>query len=455
MNYLDSVQAAIDFIEENIEENVELKEVAYIASMSLPHLYRMFYSLTGHPVKDYMRKRRISIASEHLKNSKRTIMDIAMDIGFVSQASFAKSFKKIVGVTPKVYKESDMFYCFERIDLYEKVNYLEGRDLFDRYPDIKVIQMKDMTVLSYIHRSDCSEGIEKDAFKAVQKLIQKSDLNQKRVRFFGRNIELEHDEKLDYKSNLYAYEVMVSVEDPIVNSIDGMHIKKIHGGMYAVGATPSDCDHKILSLWNRIYSEWLPKSLFKEGSHTYIEEYITYNEKLVRMKLYLPIERQLKPEMITVEETEPYWVAYCRIYGHDSQDKADVTLSKWLKSEPTIDFSNAKLYLSYNYRTENDLEHWSEYGITNYSKRDDINNTNINQKMLGGGLFAVIETKAYGTFTGVLDIIHRWIVNEEKYVLDDSRQWFAQYHTSSLSSSNNNVHVRSYIPIIERSKLYG
>ncbi|GAA0343710.1 hypothetical protein GCM10008967_37700 [Bacillus carboniphilus] len=455
MNYLDSVQAAIDYLEENMEEKIELEEVAKKASLSLSHLYRMFYSLTGHPVKDYMRKRRISIASEHLKNSDWTVMDIAMNVGFESQASFSKSFKKIVGVSPKGYKDSDMFYCFERIDLQEKVNYLEGRDLFDRYPEVKVIQMKDMTVLSYIHKSDCEIGIEKDALKAVQRLIRKSDLEQRKMRLFGRNIKLRYDENQGDKPFSYAYEMMISIEDPIGNSIAGMQMKHIQGGMYAVGSTPSHCDQQILSQWNLMYSEWLPKSLFKEGTHTYLEEYITYNEKLVRMKLYLPIERQLKPELITVEETEPFCVAYSRIYGRGSQEKADDILSKWLISDSSTDYSGATLYLSYNYGNENGLEHWSEYGITIDYKRENFKHSNIKQKTLGGGLFAVIETKAYGTLSGVLEILHRWIVNGENYILDDSRQWFAQYHSTNISSSNNYIYVRIYIPIVERSKWYG
>ncbi|WP_409274695.1 helix-turn-helix domain-containing protein [Neobacillus sp. SCS-31] len=450
MNYLVSVQAAIDFIEENIEEKIELEEVAKKAAVSLPHLYRMFYSLTGYPVKDYMRKRKISIASDHLKYSKRSILDIALIVGFESQASFTKSFKKIVGITPKVYQESDLFFSFDRIDLYEKINYLEGRELFDRYPDIKVIQLKEMTVLSYIHKSNLLDGIEKDALIVVQKLIQKSDLDQKKMRLFGRNIEF--DEVLDEKSKLYAYEIIISFEEPIFNSIAGMQIKTIQGGMYAVGVTPSTSDYSVISLWNQMYSEWLPKSSFTEGSHTYLEEYITFNEKLVRMKLYLPIKRQLKAELIKVEETESFCVAYSRIYGYDCQKKADETLSEWLQLNPSIDYSNCLLYFSYNYDAENELGHWCEYGITNYFRHEDITTHKINQKKLDGGLFAVIETKSYGTLTGILEIIHRWIVSGEKYILDDSRQWFAQYQSSYVSSSDNNVCVRVYLPIIEKEQ---
>ncbi|MFC4411439.1 helix-turn-helix domain-containing protein [Chungangia koreensis] len=450
MNYLVSVQAAIDFIEENIEEKIELEEVAKKASMSLPHLYRMFYSLTGYPVKDYMRKRKISIASDHLKYSKRSILDIAIIVGFESQASFTKSFKKIVGITPKVYKESDMFFSFDRIDLYEKINYLEGRDLFDKYPDIKVIQLKEMTVLSYIHKLDHLDGIEKDALVVVQKIVQKSDLDQKKMKIFGRNIEI--DEVLDEKSNLYAYEILISYEDPITNQIAEMQIKTIQGGMYAVGVTPSTNDYAILSLWNQMYSEWLPKSSFTEGSHTYLEEYITFNEKLVRMKLYLPIKRQSKPEMIKVEETESFYVTYSRFYGSECQKKADETLSEWLQLNPSTDYSSCLLYFSYNYDAENEMEHWCEYGITNYFSYEDITTQNVHQKKLDGGLFAVIETKSYGTLTGILEIIHRWIVSGEKYILDESRQWFAQYQSSFISSSDINVCVRIYLPIIEKEQ---
>ncbi|GIO27978.1 AraC family transcriptional regulator [Ornithinibacillus bavariensis] len=450
MNYIESVQAAIDFIEEHMEDKVELEEVAKVASMSLPHLYRMFYSLTGHPVKDYMRKRIISIASEHLKNSNNTVLDIALACGFESQASFSKSFKKIVGVTPKVYKESDIYYCFEYINLFEKVNYLEGRDLFDRYPDVKVLRLKDMTVFSYKHKANCIEGIEKDAFNIVQSLIQKSHMNNKKIRYFGRNIDSEYHGNSEYSTEVFAYEMLVPVEESIYDSIEGMEIKNIQGGLYAVGSISAECEQNIISLWNRLYSEWLPKSQFTEGAHTYLEEYITFNKKLVRMKLYLPIERQLKPEMAKVEEVEPFWVAYSKSYGESAQADADNTLSKWLETDLPIDFANCQLYLSYNYGNENDRENWCEYGITTLSRLDSISDSTIDKKMLGGGLFATIETKSYGSLMGVLEIIHRWIVSEEKYIIDDSRQWFALYHTSI----NKEITVRCYIPIIERSKWY-
>ncbi|MEN2767905.1 helix-turn-helix domain-containing protein [Ornithinibacillus xuwenensis] len=449
MNYLDYVQRAIDFIEDNLQEDIELEGIAREAALSVPHLYRMFYSLTGHPIKDYLRKRRISIAAEHLKNSNLTVLDIALSSGFESQASFSKSFKKIVGVSPKVYKESDVHYFYERINLYEKVNYLESRELFERYPDVKVIQLKNMMVLSYIHKSGSAEGIEMEAFTSAQALLHRNKINTKNIRFFGRNVEADNQRSFEHNRDHFRYEILVHVDEVNNLSIKNMEVKEIAAGLYAVGATQVDKEQKIIGLWNTLLSEWLPKSSFIEGSHTYLEEYITYHDKLVRMKLYLPIERKANPEVMKVEEVEPFWVAYSRCYGADSQEKADITLSKWLQTESHfIDHSNNNLYVSYDFGNEKEVAHWSEYGISFSKQNERSTDSNIQQKILGGGLFAVMETKAYGTLTGVLEIIHRWIVAENKYVLDSTRQWFAMYYPSTIT---NDITVKCYIPIMERS----
>lgn len=60
MQTTEIVQRGIDYIEEHLHESVTLDEIAEAASMSLPNLYRMFYAMTGHPIKEYIRKRRTS-----------------------------------------------------------------------------------------------------------------------------------------------------------------------------------------------------------------------------------------------------------------------------------------------------------------------------------------------------------------------------------------------------------
>ena len=61
------VQRAIDYIEDHLTESLTLEEIAGVAAMSLPNLYRLFHSLTGHPIKEYIRKRRINEAANFLR----------------------------------------------------------------------------------------------------------------------------------------------------------------------------------------------------------------------------------------------------------------------------------------------------------------------------------------------------------------------------------------------------
>lgn len=76
------VQRAIDFVEDHLTEPLALEEIAGVAAMSLPNLYRLFHSITGHPVKEYIRKRRISEAASCLRNTdlRPSISGTAVDL---------------------------------------------------------------------------------------------------------------------------------------------------------------------------------------------------------------------------------------------------------------------------------------------------------------------------------------------------------------------------------------
>lgn len=83
-----------------------------------------------------------------------------------------------------------------------------------------------------------------------------------------------------------------------IKMLKNMKITDFPGGLFAVCVTPAKSDQMILSSWNRLLAEWLPKSAFIKGKQCYMEEFFTYGDKIVRMKLYLPIERKEEPDMI-------------------------------------------------------------------------------------------------------------------------------------------------------------
>jgi AraC family transcriptional regulator len=82
MEYRERIQATIDYIEEHLSETISLCELAELACFSEFHYHRMFQWMVGVTVMDYIRKRRLSQAVVALRESKRRVVDVALDYGF-------------------------------------------------------------------------------------------------------------------------------------------------------------------------------------------------------------------------------------------------------------------------------------------------------------------------------------------------------------------------------------
>lgn len=106
MSYIDTLQKSIDFIEENLKEELTLEEISEHSYFSVPHFYRIFQIFTGYSIMDYVRKRRLSQAALELVNSKRRVIDISFEYNFESQEAFIRSFKRVFGITPGEYRKS-------------------------------------------------------------------------------------------------------------------------------------------------------------------------------------------------------------------------------------------------------------------------------------------------------------------------------------------------------------
>jgi AraC family transcriptional regulator len=105
MQILDQVQQAIDFIERNLHEEVDLRAVSRAAGMGHSNFQRTFKALTGETLKRYVRARRLGHAMDLLESTDRRVLDVALAAGYESQESFARVFKSTVGVTPSEWRQ--------------------------------------------------------------------------------------------------------------------------------------------------------------------------------------------------------------------------------------------------------------------------------------------------------------------------------------------------------------
>lgn len=447
MSYVESVQRAIDYIEEHLDEELDLSSIAEEAYISVAQLYRVFYALTGHPVKDYIRKRRISVAANHLRNSKRTVEELAWDSGFESYHSFAKVFKRIVGLTPASYRKADIFFSFEPIRLHEQVSYNEDKEQTELFPDVRVIRFMPDKMYAYLHISNQETGMENDAFRIVCEKLDALGLTRDfkpKVRIFGYNVDLPEENG----EPRYGYRVLIADGEEWI--VDGTFTEEpFVGGLYAVRRIAASPPEIVQDGWNRLLSEWLPKSTFEIGTHQYIEEFIAYNGKVTRMNLYLPVQRKFHNEPIEVVELTETKAFFCRGYGAKAQADAEQRLIDWYErgSNEHSRWDQGKYYMSFHYGNKDSEEYWWENGIlTSGSETQGLEG--LEEKRIGSGSYACCVSKTYGLLTGVLDKMHRWIATNGNYRLDEERQWFAEYHTFEGMNVERDTLVKVYIPVI-------
>ncbi|WP_202709786.1 helix-turn-helix domain-containing protein [Sporosalibacterium faouarense] len=108
MDYIKMIESIIKYIEENLEEELRLEELAQKCYLSKYYFHRIFSAVMGCSLKEYINQRRLNKALSYVLDTSKSIVEIAYKLQFGSQASFTRAFKNKFGFPPgRVRKESE------------------------------------------------------------------------------------------------------------------------------------------------------------------------------------------------------------------------------------------------------------------------------------------------------------------------------------------------------------
>lgn len=93
--------AAVDVMEDHIEEPLSLKEICSASGLSLRHLQRMFMTHFGRSPTSFYRDVRLRHARQMLLHGSQSILDVAVATGFVSGSHFTRRYRTLFGRTPR------------------------------------------------------------------------------------------------------------------------------------------------------------------------------------------------------------------------------------------------------------------------------------------------------------------------------------------------------------------
>lgn len=100
------LQQAIAYIQEHLDQDLSLDQIAAAINLSAYHFSRLFKQSTGLAPHQYQIRCRVERAKELLQASEMTIADIATQVGFYDQSHLSRHFKRIIGVSPKVVQQN-------------------------------------------------------------------------------------------------------------------------------------------------------------------------------------------------------------------------------------------------------------------------------------------------------------------------------------------------------------
>lgn len=99
------LRQAVEYINQNLEKDLTLAEIAAVVGMSMYHFSRLFKQSTGFSPHQYVLNSRIDKAKRLLAITEEAIDQICQQVGFQTQSHFTNVFRKLIGTTPKAYRK--------------------------------------------------------------------------------------------------------------------------------------------------------------------------------------------------------------------------------------------------------------------------------------------------------------------------------------------------------------
>ncbi len=327
MQKLFYLKSAISIIEECITNKMSVEQIANECFISSRQFYRDFYSLTGHTVNEYIRKRRLSRALNLLRFSKMSVADIAYTCGYSSQAALCKVIKYYLNLTATEYKNSTFHYFFPVYN-------------FNAFRQIEV-KSKTIPKTIAIHFYDNKlRGLENRAIECWQAIAPNYQGS-----IFGRN------EK--QCGNQFCYELMVEYSDANMVLIQSSRFKissvKPSFRCTFANTIVKNNEQEIIAAWDYLYWYWMKNSMFRQDNFPYFEEYILKKGRIYQLVLCLPVIPCINYHKINITSCEDRLYMVSTKKGINPEKSAAETITEFIsKQYPYLLETQKEYYVSKN-----------------------------------------------------------------------------------------------------------
>jgi AraC family transcriptional regulator len=284
MDWLNAMNNAVEYMEDNITKKFDIEKVAKIALSSPFHFQRMYHMMTGVTVAEYVRRRRLTLATQDIIAGEK-IINVAYKYGYETPEAFTKAFRKMYGISPTAARKPG-----ENLKAYPKISF-----------HISIKGDKDMNYRIF----------EKESFKVVGKqtritMVDEQNFNQV-PKFWNDCMKEGSYEWISSKAGKLGvlgvskdfdkckdeFNYMLAVEEIKDTLPKGYISETIPAATWAAFESVGPVPEALHDLLRRIYAEWMPSTGYQHDCAADIEVYPVGDMSSTdyRCEIWIPIRK--------------------------------------------------------------------------------------------------------------------------------------------------------------------
>jgi len=275
-DYVQRINKVVAYINNHLDETLDLKTLANEAALSDFHFHRIFKALKNEAIGGYITRLRLEATARLLRYTALTIEEIAFNIGYETPASLSKAFKKQYGISPTEYRTNKDTYIMKK----EIIN----PDLALKAPKIVTLEPKN---LIYVALTGAYGSLDYGkAYEQLWAVIKAQKLFTKGI----ESICISYDDPKITEGSLQRSDVCLAIHKPTIPQ-EEVSCKTLAGGKYAVFFYQGSYEN--LSQVYDTAVRWVIDHQYTLREEPFFEKYLndarrTPKEKL-KTEIYIPI----------------------------------------------------------------------------------------------------------------------------------------------------------------------
>ena len=268
-DYRERMLRVLVHIQRNLDDELQLEDLASLACFSPFHFHRVFRGMVGEPVGQHVRRLRLERAASRLKHTSHGILDIALEAGYESHAAFTRSFRDTFGASPSDFREaSNLAYRLESASRVHFGDESRFEPIRSEDPpmtvEIRSLEPTRIAFLRHVGPYDQVAG----TWEQLTDWVGRECLFGADVRFFGMcwdDPEVTPAEKI-------RYDACVTIGDEVEPEGE-IGVSQLEGGRYAVALHEGPYD-RLNETYATLLGDWFPGHGHDPGEPPSLEFYL-------------------------------------------------------------------------------------------------------------------------------------------------------------------------------------